>query len=133
MATWEDVRRIALSLPESVEVGDFGGMHSLSWKVKDKAFVWERPLRASDLKALAALGVEPPPGPILAARVADVGEKDALIAADPDAFFTIPHFTGYPAVLIRLPEIAVDELREVITDAWLARAPAKLAAQYLAR
>ncbi|HEY2173101.1 MAG TPA: MmcQ/YjbR family DNA-binding protein [Mycobacteriales bacterium] len=124
MATWEDVRRIALALPETSEQGSWG---SPSWRVKDKGFVWERPLRRADLDAL---GDDAPDGPILGVRVADVGVKEALVADDPAVFFTTPHFDGYPAVLVRLERIAVDELDELIVDAWLLRAPKRLAKEY---
>jgi hypothetical protein len=124
VATWEDVRRIALALPETSERGSWG---SPQWRVKDKGFVWERPLRRADLDAL---GDDAPDGPILGVRVADVGVKEALVADDPAVFFTTPHFDGYPAVLVRLERIAVDELDELIVDAWLLRAPKRLAKEY---
>ncbi len=125
MATWEDVRSIALGLPEAVEQG----MHGLmSWRVRDKLFVWERPLRKSDL---AALGDGAPEGAILGVRVEHLGAKEALLADDPAVFFTTPHFDGYPAVLVLLDEIELDELEEVIVDAWLARAPKRVARAYL--
>ncbi|HEY3713240.1 MAG TPA: MmcQ/YjbR family DNA-binding protein [Jatrophihabitantaceae bacterium] len=125
MATWDDVRRLALALPETSEETSRG---NLAWAVKAKAFVWERPLRRGDLEAL---GADAPDGPILCARVADVGIKEALLADNPTAFFTTPHFTGYPAILVRLDDIAAGELDELITEAWLARAPKRLAKQYL--
>src|SRR3954451_21289840 len=100
-----------------------------AWKVRDKLFVWERPLRQSDLKAL---GDAAPDGPILGARVEHLVAKEALIASEPEIFFTTPHFEGNPAVLIRLPAISVDELEEVVIEAWLSRAPKKLAQAYLA-
>ena len=104
-------------------------MHGLaSWRVRSKLFVWERPLRASDLRAL---GDSAPDGPILGARVEHLGAKEALIADDPSVFFTTPHFDGYPAVLVRLAEIAVEELEELIVEAWLARAPKRLAKAYV--
>jgi hypothetical protein len=104
-------------------------MHGLrAWRVKDKLFVWERPLRQSDLKALGAAA---PDGPILGARVEHLVAKEALIASEPQIFFTTPHFDGYPAVLIRLPEIPVDELEEIVIEAWLNRAPKKLVQAYL--
>ena len=127
MATWDDVRRIALALPETTEGSSRG---NLTWNVKDKGFVWERPLRRGDLEAL---GDAAPDGPILAARVADVGVKDALIADNPVAFFTTPHFNGYPAILVRLDDIEVADLDELITEAWLAKAPKRLANEYLDR
>ena len=126
MAGWDDVRRLALALPETTE-GAFGGTRG--WRVKDKGMVWERPLRRTDLEAL---GDAAPDGPILGARVPDLGAKEALIAADPAVYFTIPHFDGYPAVLVRLGEIGEDELRELITEAWLCRAPKRLVKDYLA-
>ena len=125
MATWEDVRRIALDLPGTVERPLHG---LLAWRVGDKLFAWERPLRSSDL---AALGEDAPEGPILGLRVEHLGAKEALLADDPAVYFTIPHFDGYAGVLVLLDEIEVDELREAIVDAWLARAPKRLAKAYL--
>src|SRR3954454_16837729 len=84
------------------------------WRVKDKLFVWERPLRRSDLEAL---GDAAPDGPILGARVEHLGAKEALLANDDGVFFTTPHFDGYPAILVRLDAIAVDELDEVVVEA----------------
>jgi hypothetical protein len=127
MATWDDVRRLALALPQTAESTSYG---SMSWKVKDKMFVWERPLRQSDLTALGADA--PPDGPILGARVADEGVKQALVADEPDIYFTIPHFDGYAAVLVRLDQIDNGSLEQLVTDAWLCRAPKRLAATYLA-
>jgi hypothetical protein len=125
MADWTDVRRIALSMPEATEQP----MHGLpSWRVRKKLFVWERPLRKSDLEAL---GEAAPDGPILGARVEHLLAKEALLADDPAVYFTTPHFDGYPSVLVRLERIAVDELEELTIEAWLARAPKRLAKQYL--
>ena len=125
MATWEDVRHIALALPETSEGSSRG--HA-SWRVRDKAFVWERPLRRADL---LALGEDAPAGPILGARVEHLVAKEALLAEDPAVFFTTPHFDGYPAILVRLDQIAVEDFEEVVTQAWLARAPKRLAQRYL--
>jgi hypothetical protein len=126
VASWDDVRRIALSLPDTREDQRRG--HTF-WLVGDKLFVWERPLRQSDLKAL---GDAAPDGPILGARVEHLVAKDALIADDPNVYFTTPHFDGYPAVLVQLENIARDELEELIVEAWLARAPKRLAKAYVA-
>jgi hypothetical protein len=123
--TLEDARRIALGLPGTSEKVSWGSLH---WRVGDKGFAWERPLRKPDL---AALGDDAPRGEILGVRVAGLGEKDALVAAEPDVFFTIPHLDGYPAVLVRLDAIELDELAEVITDAWLDRAPKRLREEFL--
>jgi hypothetical protein len=126
MATWSDVRRCALGLPETTERLSRGLRR---WEVKQKGFVWERPLRLADLEAL---GDGAPEGPILGARVEHLVAKDALLADDPDVFFTTPHFDGYPAVLVRLDRIGPADLDELITEAWLARAPARVADAYLA-
>jgi hypothetical protein len=125
MATWDDVRRIALGLPETSEEVSWGHAH---WRVKGKGFVWERPLRRSDLEAL---GDAAPEGPILGARVEHLVAKEALLADDADVFFTTPHFDGFPAVLVRLEEISAEDLEEVIVEAWLCRAPKRLAQAYL--
>ena len=128
MATWDDVRRLALALPQTVEGSGREGM--LSWRVKDKTFAWERPLRRGDLEAL---GDAAPKGPVLAARVPDLGAKEALVADDGGVYFITPHCNGYPAILVRLDRIAVPELEELLVEAWLARAPRRLAAEYLDR
>ena len=96
--------------------------------MRDKLFAWERPLRAADVRAL---GDAAPQGPILGARVDHLGAKEALLADDPDVYFTTPHFDGYPAVLVRLDRIALDELEELIVEAWLSRAPKRLAQRYI--
>ena len=124
MATWDDVRRIALALPEASERVS---RESRQWVVKDKLFVWERPLRKADL---AALGDAAPDGPILGARVEHLVAKEALLADDSGVFFTTPHFEGYPAILAQLDLIAPDDLEELIVEAWLVRAPKRLAKAY---
>jgi hypothetical protein len=126
LAAWEDVSRLALSLPETEEGATYGG--NRAWTVRNKMFVWERPLRKSDL---AALGDAAPDGPILGAKVEHLVAKEALLADDPSVFFTTPHFDGYPAVLVRLPEIGLDLLEEVVAEAWLTCAPKRLARAYL--
>jgi hypothetical protein len=125
VATWDDVRRLALALPETGERESRG---LAQWRVKDKLFVWERPLRRSDLEAL---GDAAPDGPILGARVEHLIAKEALLQDNPDVFFTTPHFDGYPAVLVRLERIGAEDLEEVVVEAWLARAPERLARTYL--
>jgi hypothetical protein len=124
MAGWDDVRRIALSLPDAGERTSRG--HA-QWTVKDKLFVWERPLRKSDLEAL---GESAPDGPILGARVEHEIAKQALIADDPDVFFTTPHFDGYPAILVQLEKIDPKALEEVVVEAWLCRAPPRLVKEF---
>ncbi|MFL5860130.1 MAG: MmcQ/YjbR family DNA-binding protein [Solirubrobacteraceae bacterium] len=125
MATWDDVRRLALALPEAHE-RESRGMRQ--WRVKEKLFVWERPLRQSDLNAL---GDGAPGGPILGARVEHLIAKEALLADASGVYFTTPHFDGYPAILVQLDLISVPDLEELTVEAWLARAPAKLANAYL--
>jgi len=125
MADWDDVRRIALALPDTGERLSHG---NVSWRVADKLFVWDRPLRP---KEALALGEDAPDGPILGARVEHLGAKEALLADDPGVYFTTPHFDGYPAILVRLERIALDELEELIVEAWLCRAPKGLAKDYL--
>ncbi len=121
MASWDDVRRHALALPETRERVS---RELRQWQVRDRLFVWERPLRRADLEAL---GDDAPDGPILGARVEHLGAKEALLTDDPGVFFTTPHFDGYPAVLVRLDVIPQDELGELIVEAWLSRAPKRLA------
>src|SRR5688572_14088741 len=125
MADWDDVRRLALALPETTERPAYG---SPAWRVKDKLFVWERPLRKADL---AALGDAAPDGPILGARVEHLVAKVAMLADPSGTFFTTPHFDGYPIVLAQLERLSAEELEEVVVEAWLARAPERLAQQYL--
>jgi hypothetical protein len=120
MASWEDVRRLALALPESEERVS---REKRQWRVKDKLFVWERPLRAKETEEL---GEDAPDGPVLGARVEHLTAKQALIEDDPSVYFTTSHFEGYAAILVRLQRIALDELEEVVTEAWLARAPKRL-------
>jgi hypothetical protein len=125
VADWDDVRRIALALPSASERVSRG---LLQWVVKDKLFVWERPLRRADLEAL---GDSAPAGPILGARVEHLVAKEAMVADPSGVFFTTPHFDGYPSVLVRLDAISVTDLDEVIVEAWLARAPKRLVEEYL--
>jgi hypothetical protein len=125
MATFADVRALALALPDASERSSRG---HLQWRVRDKLFVWERPLRPGEV---AELGAAAPDGPILGARVEHLGAKEALLASEPDVYFTTSHFKGYAAVLARLDRIAADDLAELVTEAWLARAPRRLVDAYL--
>jgi hypothetical protein len=125
VAGWHDVQRIALALPEA---GERVSRDLRQWRVKDKLFVWERPLRRREIEAL---GREAPDGPILGARVEHLGAKEALLSDDPAVFFTTSHFDGYPAILVRLDRITLEDLAEVVTEAWLVRAPKPLAKAYL--
>jgi hypothetical protein len=122
VATWDDVHRLAMAMPEAVQ------RSPRDWRVKGRGFVSERPLRTADL---LELGTDAPDGPVLGARVADVGVKEALLADDPDVYFTTSHFDGYPVILVRLDRIGSDELEELVVESWLVRAPKRLAKRYL--
>ncbi len=126
MLTVDDAAQMALGLPEAKEGERHGNR---TWFVEGKAFTWERPFGKADLNRFG--NATPPLGPILAVRVADLGEKEAILAADPKGFFTIPHFDGYPAVLIQLKVVTKKALRETIIDGWLSCAPARLTTPYL--
>ena len=124
MATLSDVREIAMSLPGVQErVGGHTG--APEWNVRSGSIAWVRGPTKTDLRTLAELGRSWPDGVVLGIRVADLQEKEALLAAEPDVLFTIPHFEGYPALLVRVDPIGRDRLEELICDAWLVRAPAR--------
>jgi hypothetical protein len=125
MATWDDVSRVCAALPEVAESIRRDGLRQ--WRVGDKLFVWERPLRTSDLHEL---GDGAPIGPVLGARVTDEGAKRALVAAEPEIYFTTSHFDGYPAVLVRLDELDGEGLAELAEEAWACRAPRRLLAEH---
>lgn len=126
MLTVDDVAHMALELPEVTE-GERRGART--WAVAGKGFAWERAFSKADIRRF---GDEvPPSGPIIAVRVADLGEKEAVLAANPKAFFTIPHFDGYSAILIQLRKATKKAVRDALIDGWLACAPAKLAEEFL--
>jgi hypothetical protein len=110
MVTEDDVRRVALSLPATTEKPSYG---TPGFRVKDKLF--------------ARIREE---GDVLVVWVGDLGEKEALIASEPDKFFTTPHYDGHPTVLVRFGAVEVDELTELLTDAWHIRAPKRLREEF---
>src|SRR3954471_22446272 len=127
MATIDDAAEIAVALPE-VTVGERFG--NRTWMVGGKGFAWERPFSKADIKRF---GTDPvPDGPILAVRVEDLGEKEAVLAMDQQGFFTIPHFNGFPAVLIQLKLATKRPVRAALEDGWLSCAPTALADEYIA-
>ncbi|HYU39493.1 MAG TPA: MmcQ/YjbR family DNA-binding protein [Acidimicrobiia bacterium] len=128
MLTIDEVAGMASEFPDVTEGERHGNR---TWSVRGKAFAWERPFSKADIKRFG--DAVPPDGPILAVRVEDLGEKEAVLAANPKAFFTIPHFDGYAAVLIQLKKVTKRALREALTDGWLACAPPRLAEQFLER
>jgi hypothetical protein len=126
VVTFDEVARMALELPDVAEGRSYGNR---AWSVGGKAFAWERPFSKADIKRFG--DAVPPDGPILAVRVDDLGEKEAVLAAHPKAFFTIPHFDGYAAVLIHLKKVTKRPLLEALTDGWLACAPPRLVKEFL--
>lgn len=119
MADQDDVRRIALSLPE-VEQSDEGFAFGVRRGGRSKGFAWVWQERVEAKKPRV------PNAEVLAVRVAGEPAKAELIAADPQTFFTEPHYNGFPAVLARLGAIDVDELEGLIRNAWRCQAPAAL-------
>ena len=91
--------------------------------MRNRGFVWERPLRRLDLEFLR---LDDQPWPVLGARVEDEAVKFALVEEDPEVFFTTPHYDGYPTVLVHLEAIELDELTELITDSWRLKAPKRV-------
>ena len=126
MKTFDDVAELVAALPETAEEDRRGNR---SWTVRGRCFAWERPFSKADIRRFG--DATPPDGPILAIRVEDLGEKEAVLAANPDSCFTIPHFDGYAAVLVKLSAVSTTVLREALLDGWLALAPPALARQHL--
>lgn len=128
VVTIDEVAAIALGLPEVTE-GERHGHRT--WFVAGKAFAWDRPFSKADVKRFGATA--PPEGPILAVSVADLHEKEAVLQEGAKGVFTIPHFDGYAAILVRLDRVKNRELRDALIDGWLAIAPPRLAEPFASR
>jgi len=125
VATWDDVRRIALDLPGAVE--DTSG-RTTAWRVGGKAFAWERVLRRGERESL---GDAAPHGPALGLRTADPDVVDGLVAGQPEVYFTVAGYGVHPMVLVHVERASFEDLDEAITDAWLSRAPRRLREPFL--
>jgi hypothetical protein len=125
--TLDDAAAIALALPEVVEDVRYGNR---AWSVGGKVFVWERPFSKADIKRYG--DETPPEGPIVGVKVADLSDKEAVLAEGRAGIFTIPHFDGYPALLVQLKAVRKPDLRRALVDAWLACAPSALAVAHAA-
>jgi len=128
MMTLDEVAAFVVDLPGVTEGERHGNR---TWSVAGKAFAWVRPFSKADIRRFAE--VRPPDGPIVAVRVADLGDKDALLAVQSRGVFTIPHFDGYPAVLIQLKAVTKRAARDALVEGWLACAPRQLGEQFIAR
>ena len=126
--TLDEVAAFVVDLPGVTEGERHGNR---TWSVAGKAFAWVRPFSKADIRRFAE--VRPPDGPIVAVRVADLGDKETLLAVQSRGFFTIPHFDGYPAVLIQLKVVAKRAARDALVEGWLACAPSQLGEQFIAR
>ena len=127
MVRLDEVAAMALELPEVTEAESRG---KRTWRVDGKMFAWERPLTKADIKRFG--DETPPDGEIVAMRVEDLHEKEAVLAEGQPGFFTMAHFDGYPSVLVQLKIVRKRALRDALIDAWLAVAPPALADAFLA-
>jgi hypothetical protein len=125
--TLDDIAEVAFGLPDGAETMRRGWR---TWTVAGTAFAWERAFTKADVKRFA--GAPVPEGPIVAVRLEDLGEKEAVLAAGMSGVFTIPHFDGYAAVLVDLSVAEAVVIRELVIDGWLACAPGRLAEQFIA-
>ena len=124
MTNWQRVEAFALTLPETTSTPSYGGAPAL--RVNKKMFARLRGEMADDLDALTGAAY----GEVLMVGVGDLAEKEAVLAADPRAYFTVPHYDGYPAVLVRLAEADNAEVRELLVEAWMRTAPKRALRAY---
>jgi hypothetical protein len=126
MVTHDEAVALATALPHVSEGTTY---RNRAWKVGPKTFAWDRPFSKADL---ARFGDDPvPSGPILGIRMDDLEDAAAVLASGTPGVFTIPHFDGYPAVLVQLDEVDRDDLRDLLVDGWLTCAPAELREEFL--
>ena len=125
MTTYAHVEAFGLTLPETTSTPSYGGAPAL--RVNKRMFARLRGEMADDLDPLTGA----PYGEVLMVGVADLGEKDALLAADDRVYFTVPHYDGYPAVLVRLALADVEELHELLVEAWMRTAPKRALKAYV--
>ena len=117
MADAEDVRRLALALPHVEEIDSDG----FDFRVGGKGFVWSYPERKPGQRRVIRTD-------IAVLYVGDEAEKQALLLGEPEVFFSTPGYDGWPLIMLRLPEVDMERLAELVTDAWRMRAPRELAA-----
>jgi hypothetical protein len=126
--TLDEVQAFVETLPEVTDGARHGNR---TWFVAGKGFAWERPFSKADIRRFG--DEAPPAGEIVAVRVADLDDKEAVLAEGTPGVFTIPHFDGYAAVLLQLSRIPKRKGRELLLDGWLACAPSKVADEYVRR
>ncbi|MGA8210511.1 MAG: MmcQ/YjbR family DNA-binding protein [Nocardioidaceae bacterium] len=127
MVSFADVERFALSLPETTSTPSYGGAPAL--RVNRRLFARLRGEMAGQRDELTGTTY----GEVLMVKVADLGEKEALISDDPRAYLTLSHYDGFPAVLVRLARADENEVRELVLDAWARTAPKRALAAYAER
>jgi hypothetical protein len=124
VTSWDEVERLALAWPETVSTPSYGGFPAL--RVNNKLFARLRGEMAEDVDELTGA----PYGEVLMVGVGDLGEKEALLAAEPEQFFTVPHYDGHAAVLVRLARTDLTVVRELLLEHWWRTAPKRAQRAY---